>query len=143
MPKPGHVLPVGAVAVSPEFCVDESHPHFRFAAKPSNSMAGYAAGARVDRLSFSQLRGSYQTLPWDAPVTRVEAGVAWAAMHMQGTPATMQQDPHYDDVVAEVASGGLDMGEVLAYAREWADALGIAERMRLRIDSTLVTSAWK
>lgn len=37
------VLPVGAVAVSPEFCVDESHPHFRFAAKPSNSMAGYAA----------------------------------------------------------------------------------------------------
>jgi len=26
------------------------------------------------------------------------------AMHMQGTPATMQQAPHYDDVVAEVAS---------------------------------------
>jgi dihydropteroate synthase len=23
-------------------------------------------------------------------------------MHMQGTPATMQQDPHYDDVLAEV-----------------------------------------
>ena len=24
-------------------------------------------------------------------------------MHMQGTPRTMQIDPHYDDVVAEVA----------------------------------------
>ena len=40
---------------------------------------GVTAAARVDRLSFSQLQGSYQTLPWDAPVTRVEAGVAWSA----------------------------------------------------------------
>lgn len=31
-----------------------------------------------------------------------ELGVAWAAMHAQGEPATMQVDPHYDDVVAEV-----------------------------------------
>ena len=29
-------------------------------------------------------------------------GVAYAAMHMQGTPQTMQADPRYDDVVAEV-----------------------------------------
>jgi dihydropteroate synthase len=29
-------------------------------------------------------------------------GVGWVAMHRQGTPATMQIDPHYDDVVAEV-----------------------------------------
>ena len=31
-----------------------------------------------------------------------EAGVGWVAMHMQGEPRTMQQAPHYDDVVAEV-----------------------------------------
>jgi dihydropteroate synthase len=31
-----------------------------------------------------------------------ETGVGWAAMHMQGTPATMQAEPHYDDVVTEV-----------------------------------------
>jgi dihydropteroate synthase len=31
-----------------------------------------------------------------------EAGVGWVAMHMRGTPETMQQDPRYDDVVAEV-----------------------------------------
>ena len=29
-------------------------------------------------------------------------GVPYVAMHMQGTPATMQQDPRYDDVVTEV-----------------------------------------
>jgi dihydropteroate synthase len=31
-----------------------------------------------------------------------ELGVAWAAMHAQGEPATMQRSPRYDDVVAEV-----------------------------------------
>lgn len=29
-------------------------------------------------------------------------GVPYVAMHMQGTPATMQNAPHYDDVTAEV-----------------------------------------
>jgi dihydropteroate synthase len=31
-----------------------------------------------------------------------DLGVAWAAMHAQGEPATMQDAPRYDDVVAEV-----------------------------------------
>lgn len=31
-----------------------------------------------------------------------EAGAAACVMHMQGEPRTMQQAPHYDDVVAEV-----------------------------------------
>jgi dihydropteroate synthase len=30
------------------------------------------------------------------------AGVGFVAMHMQGTPRTMQLDPRYDDAVAEV-----------------------------------------
>lgn len=34
--------------------------------------------------------------------TVAEAGVPYVAMHMQGAPRTMQQDPHYTDVVAEV-----------------------------------------
>jgi dihydropteroate synthase len=33
-----------------------------------------------------------------------ETGVGWVAMHRQGTPQTMQMEPHYDDVVAEVAA---------------------------------------
>jgi dihydropteroate synthase len=31
-----------------------------------------------------------------------DCGVAWVAMHMAGEPPTMQDDPRYDDVVAEV-----------------------------------------
>ena len=31
-----------------------------------------------------------------------DLGVGWIAMHMQGTPASMQQNPTYDDVVSEV-----------------------------------------
>ena len=46
------------------------------------------------------------------------AGVGYVFMHMQGTPATMQVDPHYDDVVAEV-------GAFLAERREAALEAGI------------------
>jgi dihydropteroate synthase len=51
-----------------------------------------------------------------APVA-AELGVTWLAMHMLGEPATMQQAPRYDDVVAEVraflverATAALDLG---------------------------------
>ena len=33
-----------------------------------------------------------------------EAGVPYIIMHMQGTPSTMQDNPHYTDVVAEIKS---------------------------------------
>jgi hypothetical protein len=36
-------LPLGASATSPEFCVDASHPTFRFMARPENALAGYKA----------------------------------------------------------------------------------------------------
>jgi dihydropteroate synthase len=36
-----------------------------------------------------------------APVA-ADLGVAWVAMHRQGSPATMQEDPRYVDVVREV-----------------------------------------
>jgi len=40
----------------------------------------------------------------EAMLTSVaELGVPFIAMHMQGTPATMQRDPNYVDVAAEVA----------------------------------------
>lgn len=34
--------------------------------------------------------------------TAAATGAGWVAMHRQGTPATMQVDPRYDDVVGEV-----------------------------------------
>jgi dihydropteroate synthase len=47
-------------------------------------------------------------------------GAGWVAMHMQGEPRTMQADPRYDDVVAEVH------GFVLERARRALEA-GVAE----------------
>ena len=49
--------------------------------------------------------------------------VGVVVMHMQGTPATMQQEPRYDDVVAEVG----------AFLRERAAALEAAGVARERI----------
>ena len=39
-----------------------------------------------------------------------ELGIAWAAMHVQGNPATMQDDPRYRDVVAEVLDALVERG---------------------------------
>jgi dihydropteroate synthase len=53
-----------------------------------------------------------------------ETGAGWVAMHMQGTPADMQQAPHYQNVVAEV---GAYLAGRVAFARHagvkeiWAD----------------------
>ena len=39
---------------------------------------GLYLAARVDRLTFSDVVGTTQTLPWDAPVDRVEGGVGFS-----------------------------------------------------------------
>jgi dihydropteroate synthase len=54
-----------------------------------------------------------------APVAAA-AGVPWVAMHMRGTPETMQDDPHYDDVVGEVRA-------FLVQRAEHAKAIGVPE----------------
>jgi dihydropteroate synthase len=54
------------------------------------------------------------------------AGCDCCLMHMQGEPRTMQQKPHYDDVVAEVE-------EFLAERLAFAVAQGIAEQ-RILLD---------
>jgi hypothetical protein len=41
---------------------------------------GFYAAARFDRLAFSDVAGTVETGPWDAPVTRVEAGVGYSIM---------------------------------------------------------------
>jgi dihydropteroate synthase len=55
-----------------------------------------------------------------------ETGAAVVAMHMQGTPQTMQVDPRYDDVVAEIH-------DYLRQRRERLLAAGI-EHHRICID---------
>ncbi|CAM8659528.1 FolP Dihydropteroate synthase and related enzymes [Acidimicrobiia bacterium] len=59
--------------------------------KPEVARAAVKAGASLINDVSAEL--------W--PVA-AELGVGWVAMHMQGEPATMQAEPHYDNVVAEV-----------------------------------------
>lgn len=61
-----------------------------------------------------------------------ELGVGWIAMHMKGEPRTMQDDPHYDDVVAEVAeqlASAARAGERAGVPEIWIDpGLGFGKR---------------
>jgi dihydropteroate synthase len=84
--------------------------------KPEVMRAAIEAGASVinDVLGF-RAAGAVEA------VANETVGVV--VMHMQGTPATMQKEPRYDDVVAEVA----------AFLRERAAALEAAGVARERI----------
>jgi hypothetical protein len=73
---------------------------------------GITAAARVDRLSFSQLRGSHQELPWDAPVTRIEGGVAWSATRNLIVRGTVQ---HNDRSRGKVRSSTLPALQVTVW----------------------------
>jgi dihydropteroate synthase len=80
--------------------------------KPKVMAAAIAAGACIVNDVFA-LR---------APGARAQAaasGVGVCLMHMQGEPRTMQDNPHYDDVVAEVC-------EFLVRERDACIAAGIA-----------------
>lgn len=79
-----------------------------------------AAGAKIIN-DVTALRGD----PEMAGVC-AETGVEVVLMHMLGTPRNMQDDPRYDDVVAEVA-------EFLAVQTGIAEAAGVA-RERIWID---------
>lgn len=65
--------------------------------KPAVARAAFAAGATmwndVTALGFAP----------DSPATAAELGCEVVLMHMRGEPRTMQADPQYGDVVAEVA----------------------------------------
>ncbi|MDA8081742.1 MAG: dihydropteroate synthase [Actinomycetota bacterium] len=49
-----------------------------------------------------------------------EYNVGWVAMHMQGSPQTMQRNPHYEDVVGEVF-------DYLHRKVDWARDLGVKD----------------
>lgn len=89
-------------------------------AKAEVARRAIAAGAEIVN-DVTALRGD----PEMAGVC-AEAGTRIVLMHMLGTPRTMQDDPRYNDVVAEVA-------EFLAVQTGLAEAAGIA-RDRIWID---------
>jgi dihydropteroate synthase len=91
-------------------------PHVRVSVdtvKPAVAEAAVEAGATlVNDISASL---------W--PVA-ASAGVGWVAMHMAGTPRTMQDDPRYVDVVAEVHAFVVDRAGQAAEAgvgEVWVD----------------------
>lgn len=90
------------------------------AMKPEVARAAVAAGATmwndVAALGHSP----------DGPAVAAELGCDVVLMHMQGEPRTMQADPRYDDVVAEVV-------DWLAARAEVAMAAGVA-RERIWLD---------
>ena len=88
--------------------------------KASVAADALAAGATIVN-DVTALRGD----PELAAVC-AEAGASVCLMHMLGEPRTMQQDPHYDDVVEDVRA-------FLAARVEFATAAGIAEE-RLLLD---------
>ena len=88
--------------------------------KPAVARAAVAVGATmwndVTALTFSP----------DAPAVAAALGCEVVLMHMQGAPRTMQADPRYDDVVAEVR-------DALLARADAALAAGVA-RDRIRLD---------
>src|SRR5882757_3439410 len=81
--------------------------------KPGVMAAAAAAGAHiVNDVRALQAPGARE---WAA-----RSGVGVCLMHMQGEPRTMQQHPHYQDVVAEVS-------QFLVGARESCLSAGVAQ----------------
>ncbi|MGB0127204.1 MAG: dihydropteroate synthase [Rhodocyclaceae bacterium] len=63
--------------------------------KPEVMRRGLEAGAAIiNDISALETPGALETV--------AASGAAVVLMHMRGRPATMQQDPHYEDVVGEV-----------------------------------------
>ena len=78
--------------------------------KPAVARAAVAAGATIWN-DVAALRFSAE-----APAVAAELGCEVVLMHMLGEPRTMQDDPRYDDVVAEVEGFLLDRAEAAVAA---------------------------
>ena len=87
-------------------------PHGRVSidtTKPEVARAAVAAGAEI----LNDVSASLHDVA-------AELNVTWIAVHRQGTPATMQVAPQYDDVVAEVCdflAEAVERGRPLEFPR--------------------------
>lgn len=81
--------------------------------KPEVARAAVAAGATL----INDISASLHEVA-------AETGAGWVAMHMRGTPATMQQAPRYDDVVGEVVehlAARIELGREAGIDEIWID----------------------
>jgi dihydropteroate synthase len=90
--------------------------------KPAVAAAALAAGATLVNDTTASL--------WEVAAA---GGAGWVAMHMQGSPKTMQAAPHYDDVVTEVFDFVLERARVALLAgvdEVWVDpGIGFGKTM--------------
>jgi len=97
--------------------------------KPSVARAAVAAGATIWN-DVAALRYAPE-----GPATAAELNCDVVLMHMQGEPRTMQAEPHYDDVVAEVCAFLVERAEAamaagVARERIWLDpGIGFGKHM--------------
>jgi len=97
--------------------------------KPAVARAAMAAGAVIWN-DVSALRHAPDSL-----ATAAALGCDVVLMHMQGEPGTMQAEPHYDDVVSEVAAFLVERAEAAMAAgvlreRIWLDpGIGFGKHM--------------
>jgi dihydropteroate synthase len=97
--------------------------------KPAVARAAMAAGAVIWN-DVTALRHAPDSL-----ATAAALGCDVVLMHMQGEPGTMQAEPHYDDVVSEVAAFLAERAEAAIAAgvlreRIWLDpGIGFGKRM--------------
>jgi len=95
--------------------------------KPAVAVAAVRAGARIVNDVSAEL----------AEVA-ADHGVGWVAMHRQGDAATMQDDPHYDDVVAEVRAylvGRAERAVAAGVERVWIDpGIGFGKTLRHNLE---------
>ncbi|HEX2560742.1 dihydropteroate synthase [Phenylobacterium sp.] len=117
------------VPVVEALAADTDRPISVDTTKPAVARAAVAAGARIWN-DVTALRGAP-----DALEVAAELGCEVVLMHMQGEPRTMQAEPHYDDVVREVAdflAGRADAAMAAGVAREkiWLDpGVGFGKHM--------------
>ena len=97
--------------------------------KPAVARAAVAAGASIWN-DVTALRHAPDSL-----AVAAELGCEVVLMHMLGAPSTMQAEPHYDDVVAEVADflaarAAAAMAAGVARERIWLDpGIGFGKHM--------------
>ena len=91
-------------------------PHGRISidtTKPEVARAAVAAGAEI----LNDVSASLHEVA-------AELNVTWIAVHRQGSPATMQISPHYQDVVAEVGgylTEAVERGRAAGVPEVWVD----------------------
>jgi len=103
--------------------------------------AALAAGAEIIN-DITALQGDPEMLPLAA---KTQAGVC--AMHMQGTPQTMQENPVYEDVIAEVVQHLQSRRDALLDAGIAAERIcldpGIGFGKTAQHNFTLMAACWQ